>query len=65
MKKCMFVVVLALVSMASAAQNFRANIDESVKPGDDFWQYATSLSCLIPTAIKSVPYVSILFKNAT
>ena len=22
------------------AQNFRANMDPSVKPGDDFWQYA-------------------------
>ena len=41
MKKLMMVVVLALVSMAGAAQNnFRANLDESVKPGDDFWQYA-------------------------
>ena len=36
----MIVVVLALVSMAGSAQNFRANLDESVKPGDDFWQYA-------------------------
>ena len=40
MKKLMIVVVLALVSMVSAAQNFRANLDESVKPGDDFWEYA-------------------------
>ncbi len=40
MKKLMIVVALALVSMVSAAQNFRANLDESVKPGDDFWQYA-------------------------
>ena len=40
MKKMMMVVVMALVSMAGAAQNFRANLDESVKPGDDFWQYA-------------------------
>ena len=40
MKKLMVVVVLALVSLAGAAQNFRANLDESVKPGDDFWQYA-------------------------
>ena len=40
MKKLMMVVVLALVSMAGAAQNFRANLDESVKPGDNFWQYA-------------------------
>ena len=36
----MIVVVLALISMAGAAQNFKANLDESVKPGDDFWQYA-------------------------
>jgi putative endopeptidase len=36
----MMVVVMALVSMAGTAQNFRANLDESVKPGDDFWQYA-------------------------
>ena len=40
MKKLMMVVVMALVSMASAAQNLKANLDESVKPGDDFWQYA-------------------------
>ena len=36
----MIVVVLALVSMVGAAQNFRENLDESVKPGDNFWQYA-------------------------
>ena len=35
-----FAVVLALVSLASTAQNLKANMDESVKPGDDFWQYA-------------------------
>ena len=40
MKKLLMVVVLALVSLAGAAQTFRANLDESVKPGDDFWQYA-------------------------
>ena len=40
MKKWMMVVVMALVSMAGTAQNFRANMDPSVKPGDDFWQYA-------------------------
>ena len=40
MKKLMMLVVLALVSLAGAAQTFRANLDESVKPGDDFWQYA-------------------------
>ena len=40
MKRFLIVVALALVSMAGVAQNFRANLDESVKPGDDFWQYA-------------------------
>ena len=40
MKRFIIVVALALVSMAGTAQNFRANLDESVKPGDDFWQYA-------------------------
>ena len=40
MKKLMMAVALAFVSMAGMAQNFRANLDESVKPGDDFWQYA-------------------------
>ena len=40
MKKLMMLVVLALVSLAGAAQTFRANLDESVKPGDNFWQYA-------------------------
>ena len=40
MNKLMIVAVMALVSMAGAAQNFRANLDENVKPGDDFWQYA-------------------------
>jgi putative endopeptidase len=44
MKKIMIVVMLAMVSMAGAAQNFRANLDESVKPGDDFWQYAVGNS---------------------
>ena len=40
MKKWMIAVALALVSMVGSAQNLRANLDESVKPGDDFWQYA-------------------------
>ena len=40
MKRIIFVVALALVSMAGSAQNFKANLDESVKPGEDFWQYA-------------------------
>ena len=39
-KRIIFAVALALVSMAGLAQNFRANMDPSVKPGDDFWQYA-------------------------
>ena len=40
MKKTILAVALALVSMTGSAQNFRANLDESVKPGDNFWQYA-------------------------
>ena len=40
MKKLFFAVALAFVSMAGMAQNLKANMDESVKPGDDFWQYA-------------------------
>ncbi len=31
---------LALVSLASSAQNVKQNMDLSVNPGDDFWQYA-------------------------
>ena len=40
MKKWMIAVALALVSMAGSAQSLKANMDPSVKPGDDFWQYA-------------------------
>ena len=40
MKKLILAVALAFVSMAGTAQSFKANLDESVKPGDDFWQYA-------------------------
>ena len=41
MKRLMIAVFLTIVSMvAGMAQNFRANMDSSVKPGDDFWQYA-------------------------
>ena len=40
MKKFIIAVAIAFVSMASMAQNFRANMDPSVKPGDDFRQYA-------------------------
>ena len=40
MKKWMIALALALVSMAGTAQSLKANMDPSVKPGDDFWQYA-------------------------
>ena len=40
MKKMIFAVALAFVSLAGSAQNLKANLDESVKPGDNFWQYA-------------------------
>ena len=49
MKKLIFAVALALVSMASMAQNLKANMDESVKPGDNFWQYAVGNSTARPT----------------
>jgi len=39
-KKVFFAVALALVSLVGTAQNLRSNMDPSVKPGDDFWQYA-------------------------
>jgi putative endopeptidase len=31
---------MALVSLAGSAQSMKQNMDQSVKPGDDFWQYA-------------------------
>jgi len=40
MKKIKIAVALILVCMAGSAQNLRANLDESVKPGENFWQYA-------------------------
>jgi len=40
MKKLFFAVVMALVSVASSAQTLKQNMDTSVKPGEDFWQYA-------------------------
>ena len=40
MKKMFFAVAMALVSLASSAQDLKANMDPSVKPGDDFWLYA-------------------------
>ncbi len=39
-KNVFFAFALALVSLASTAQNLRSNMDPSVKPGEDFWQYA-------------------------
>ena len=39
-KKMFFAAALALVSLTGTAQNLRVNMDPSVKPGDDFWQYA-------------------------
>ena len=35
-----FAVAMALVSLAGSAQSMKQNMDQSVKPGDDFWQYA-------------------------
>ena len=40
MKRFMIAVAFASVSLASTAQSLKANMDPSVKPGDDFWQYA-------------------------
>ena len=40
MKRLMIAVALALVCMVGSAQNLRANLDERVKPGENFWQYA-------------------------
>ena len=40
MKKMFLAVAMALVSLASSAQSMKQNMDQSVKPGDDFWQYA-------------------------
>ncbi|MBR3734058.1 MAG: M13 family peptidase, partial [Bacteroidaceae bacterium] len=40
MKKILFVVAVSLAYVAGMAQINRANLDPSVKPGDNFWQYA-------------------------
>ena len=40
MKRWMIAAALALVSMAGSAQNFKENMDTSMKPGENFWQYA-------------------------
>ena len=40
MKKILFAVAMSFVYMTGMAQINRANLDPSVKPGDDFWQYA-------------------------
>ena len=39
-KKVIIAVAMLLYSLFGTAQNLRANMDSSVKPGDDFWQYA-------------------------
>lgn len=40
MKKVIIAVAMLLYSLFCTAQNLRGNMDSSVKPGDDFWQYA-------------------------
>ncbi len=40
MKKILFVVAVSFAYVAGMAQIDRANLDPSVKPGDNFWQYA-------------------------
>ena len=40
MKKILFVVAVSFAYVAGMAQINRANLDPSVKPGDNFWQYA-------------------------
>ena len=40
MKKILFVLAMSFAYMAGMAQIDRANLDLSVKPGDNFWQYA-------------------------
>jgi putative endopeptidase len=40
MKKMIIAVAMLLYSLFCTAQNLRGNMDSSVKPGDDFWQYA-------------------------
>ena len=39
-RKVFFAAAMALINLASTAQNLTVNMDPSVKPGDDFWQYA-------------------------
>ena len=39
-RKVFFAAAMALINLASTAQNLKQNMDPSVKPGDDFWQYA-------------------------
>ena len=40
MKKILFCLVMTFVGMTGMAQVNKAEMDLSVKPGDDFWQYA-------------------------
>ena len=49
MKKILLAVAFALVNMAVLAQNLKANMDGSVKPGDNFWQYAVGNSTARPS----------------
>ena len=55
MKKLFFAVALALVSVAGSAQNLKANMDTSVKPGDDsvkYLMFATRNGIVKRTAIE-------------
>ena len=40
MKKILFCLAMTFVGMTGMAQVNKAEMDLSVKPGDDFWQYA-------------------------
>ena len=40
MKKMFLAVMLAIISLGATAQGLKSNMDTSVKPGDNFWQYA-------------------------
>ena len=40
MKKILFCLTMTFVSMTGMAQVNKSDMDLSVKPGNDFWQYA-------------------------